>query len=182
MKTTTRAAALLTTLLLAPFAVGHPPAADPHAGCLQYWGPGPADPTVVVQQMLSYLDPVGTSLGCNPATDIAEFGSHAPACPPPPFIGPIPGAFCGPVVPPGGVEDCTWWPGLMTVPTELVIGYDPKFTGFVPPPGPVWGHYPPGSWSAPNPYPVSARIIAFPTNVQIGSGALAPGDWHNVGC
>lgn len=170
-------------LLLPALAMGHPPAVDTHAGCLQPFNrPAPAVPTVVVQQTLSYLDFLGTSLAC-PAAATAEWGSHSPPCPAPPFVGPIPGAFCGPLVPAGGFATCTWWPGLNTVPTELVIGFDPKpFGGVVVPPGPVFGSYPPGSWAAPNPYPTTARVIAFPTNIQVGTGVLAPGDWNNVGC
>ena len=174
-------------LLLPSLAVGHPPGADPHAACVEPF-PHKGVPTpMVTVRLTSYLDVLGASpLPCGAAAT-AEFGSHSPACPAPPFVGAIPGAYCGPVVGPGMMANCEWAPGVMTVPTELVIAFDPQpYAGFVTPAAPAYGPYPPGPWSPPNPYGVPARVIAFPTNVALppdpAAGALPGGDWHWVGC
>lgn len=180
-------------MLVPALAAGHPPAVDPHNSCMQpNHVAAPRTPPVLVQQTLSYLAPLGTSLPCGAAAT-AEFGSHAPGCPPPPWTGPMPGGYCGPMVAPGGTATCTWWPNVNTVKTELVIGFDGLPNG---PNGfvdlvtqgerPVWGSFPPGGWRVPNPYPVWARVIAFPTNIALppdpSAGALAPGDSNYVVC
>lgn len=180
--------------LLPALASGHPPGADPHNSCLQPRDEaGPASPPVLVQQTLSYLAPLGTSpLPCGPAAT-AEFGSHAQQCPPPPWTGPVAGAYCGPMVGAGLTATCTWNLNVMTVPTRLVIGFDGLPAG---PNGfvslvadgerPVFGPYGPGSWRVINPYGVPARVMAFPTNVAMppdpAAGVLAPGDSNWVTC
>lgn len=188
MRRTFWTTALAVALMVLPaLAAGHPPVADPHNSCLQpFQRAGPKTPPVRVVDTLSYLAPLGSGLPCTPA-DVAEWGSHAPPCPPPPFVGPIPGAYCGPVIPGGALITCTWVPVLNTVPTELVIGFDGLGggpNGFVNLAGqgerPVWGTHPPGAWTVVNPYGVPARVIAFPTN--IGGPALAPGDLNDVFC
>lgn len=198
------------TLTLAPaLASAHPPAFDPHNSCVvRYDHQGTTTPLVLVQDTLSYLWPKGRSLPCPDSfkyglgPTIAEWGSHAGACPPPPFEGAINGAYCGPVIPPWpATATCAWFPLLNSVPTGLIIGFD----GFRPPapgvPGqdgfvnfmtsgeaPVYGPFPPSptpinpiGWTVPNPYGVQARVIAFPTNTDM-SGRLAPGDLNLIQC
>lgn len=186
-------ALLGAALLLPAIAIAHPPAVDPHNSCLQRNAhEGKPTPPVLVKQTLSYLAPLGTSLNCQP-NDWIEWGSHADRCPPLPFIGPVAGAYCGPGVPPMGTATCTWWPVQNSVPTELVIGFDGLGGG---PNGfvnlvaqgerPAWGTFPPGAWQVFNPYPVGARVIAFPTNIALPpdplAGALAPGDLNDIIC
>lgn len=183
MRIVTRSLVLTALVLVVPaLAVGHPPAADPHAGCLQNVGqPGPAQPMAVVNGLFSYLAPLGVSLAC-PAVAASEWGSHAAACPPPGFVGPAGGVFCGPVIPAGGFATCSWALGANPVPVELVIGFEPwPFpAGVVAPPGPVYGTFPAGSWTVPNPFGVPARVMAFPTNMV--NGQMFPGAWNWVGC
>jgi hypothetical protein len=188
--------------LTLPLVGAHPPAPDPHNSCVSPVGqPGPFSLPVLVRGTLSYLAPLGTSIpacmGPGPfGPYTSEWGSHAPACPPPPFVGAIPGAYCGPLVPPGGTGTCSWIPVLNTVPTQLIVGWD----GYIPPgaPGldgfvnvvttggaevPVFGPFLPGAWTVPNPYPVPARVIGFPTDVgPFPPGTLAPGDLNLVIC
>lgn len=179
-------------LLLPALANAHPPAGDPHNSCLQrdahQWEP---TPPVLVKQTLSYLAPLGTSLPCQPG-DWIEWGSHSPACPALPWVGPIAGAYCGPGVGPGLTATCTWWPVQNSVPTELVIGFD----GRGGPNGrvnlitdgerPAYGTFPPGAWRVVNPYPVGARVIAYPTNIALPpdplAGVLAPNDLNDIIC
>lgn len=192
------------------FAGAHPPAADPQNSCVvKYEHPGTVD-VVPVVGTLSYLAPLGTSLPCPGATNwgptLAEWGSHASPCPALPFVGPVAGAYCGPLVAPGGFATCALVSVVNTVPTGLIIGFD----GFVPPgaPGqdgvvnflssgevPVFGPFPPSlmpdpaiggsttGHTVPNPYPVSARVIAYPTDIgPYPPGTLAPTDLNLVKC
>lgn len=184
-------------LVLLPFAIllpalvaAHPPAADPHNSCLVDKGvSGPPTPPVLVSGTHSYLAPAGTSLPCAPTF---EWGSHAKACAGGGgVVGPVPGAYCGPIVPAGGTATCTWTPVVNTVPTRLVIGFDVTFNGLVrhvegekmvfggpAPPG-----FPPGSWTVPNPYGVAAPVIAFPTAIgPFPPGLTAPNDQNLVIC
>lgn len=186
-------AILLAALLLPALAWGHPPAADPHNSChVRDDHRGDPTPPVPVQGTLSYLDALGASpLPCVVPPDAGEFGSHADPCPPPPFTGPAFGVYCGPVVPPAASATCTWRPVQNTVPTELIIGFDAKpFNGRVnlvaDGERPVFGPYAPGSWTVWNPYAVSGRVMAFPTNVAPPGdplwGVLAPNDVNEVIC
>lgn len=187
-------------------AVAGPPAFDPHNSCVAsvvFTGPFVLPPLPAVPATFSHFAPLGTSLpacfGPGPfAPYVSEWGGHGAGCPAPPFVGAVAGAYCGPVIPPGFFATCSWIPVLNTVPTGLVIGFD----GFAPGgfPGadgfvnlfasgevPVFGPYPPSTstipptgWSAPNPYPVPARVIAFPTDL-VGAG-FAGGDSNLIVC
>lgn len=185
--------ALVGAALVPTLAMGHPPGADPHNSCYVKKGEmGPFTPPVAVQGTVSYVDALWTTpLNCDPAVDQGEWGSHADACPAPPFTGPMFGVYCGPVVAPGAAWTCTWSPVWNEVPTELVIGYDIKpYSGWVnlaiEGERPVFGPFPPGSWTTWNPYPAYARIMAFPTNVAPPGdplhGVMAPGDVNDVVC
>ena len=173
---------LLLLLALAPAASAHPPAADPHNSCTgNPFFLGPPVPTFPIPMVNSYLGPSPASLPC---AGPAEVGSHEGPCPPLPFVGVAGNKFCGPLVPAGGAATCTWAPvipGTQAI-VQLVVGFDGNLDGLVtvvPPPiggpleFPVSGPIPPGSWTIPNPLPVKARVIAYPTDVALG-GAILP--------
>jgi hypothetical protein len=188
----------LSFALVAPVTSAHPPAADPHNGCVAYVqkpAPQPAPSTLVVGT-LGYFAPLRTSLPCaettpngrdpfgNPVTQ--EWGSHAASCRGV-VNAAVGGAYCGPFVPPGGVVTCSWSPVLNSVPTGLVIGFDLNRDGFqnlVPTNVEPWvyGPYTPfqPAWTVPNPYGGFAQAIAFPT--QLSGATLAPGDLNLVAC
>lgn len=180
--------------ILALSGAAHPPAADLQQACLVPGGfGGNLVVATTVKGTLSYLSPAGASIpGCAPF--IAEWGSHAPPCPPAPFIGPIAGAFCGPMVLPGGVVECTWTPIVNTVPTKLVVGLDvPKHNGMInvltPGEMNVYGPYNPsaivGTAVVANPLNVPVRAIAYPTTdsgLLFPPMTLAPGDINQVDC
>lgn len=182
----------LATIGLVGSGIAHPPAADPSNACVlapRMYPQGLVP--VLVQGTLSYIAPLGTSLPCGPPA-ISEWGSHAPPCPAPPFVGAAPGEYCGPVVPPGGAVLCTWVPVLNTVPTRLYVGWDLApfdgfvnfFTGETVIYGPMTFNIPGVTgWFVANPYATSARAIAYPTNIgPYPPGAVAPGDQNLVIC
>ena len=198
-------------VLAPPLTSAHPPSVDSHNSCVvKVLNVTTTSPLVPVLRTLSYLAPLGTSLPCPGATPwgptVAEWGSHASACTG--GEGAILGAYCGPVVPPGGFATCAWFPIADSVPTGLIIGFDGYLAPFPPPgkpglPGmdgfvsfatagelPVFGPFPasptignPIGWTVPNPYPVPARVIAFPTDVgPYPPGALGTADVNLVQC
>ena len=184
--------ALAALAVVSTTALAHPPAVDNHNTCLRkegtYLGPASA---LAVTGVLSYLSGPGGSLPCQPG-DVLEFGSEAGACPAWPTVGPIPGAYCGPLVAPGGTATCRW---ETTNPIErpeaaLVIAFDrssgvvlPVFSGFVnlalEGERPGFGPFGPGEWRVTNPYPASARVIGFPTSQD---GLLWPADLNELEC
>jgi hypothetical protein len=192
----------LSFALVAPVASAHPPAGDPHNGCVAYVqkpAAAPAPNTLVVGTV-SYFAALRASLPCgegtpnsrdpfgNPAT--LEWGSHAASCKGV-VNAAVNGAYCGPLVPPGGAVTCSWTPVLNTVPTGLVIGWDVNRDGFqnlVPTNAEPWvyGPYPQfqPAWTVLNPYPAPAQAIAFPTQTAplFPGAALAPGDLNLVAC
>lgn len=122
---------------------------------------------------------------------VAEWASHAGGCAlgtilPAIVEGPIPGAYCGPFVPPGGTATCTWTPIPNTVPTGLVMGFEGSGNwlirlgdGEVP----VFGPFLPGSWSVTSPTPCFAKVMAFPTNLLPHPAAMdAPLDPNLIRC
>jgi hypothetical protein len=185
----------------------HPPWTDLHNGCnvpavAGGGAPPPKDPVVGT---LGYFAPLGSFPTPCPAGTVQEWGSHAAPCPThSTVVGPVPGAYCGPVIPVGGFAKCAWTPVLNTVPTGIVIGWDIYHGNGIPPdglqnyyvstfptPAPwrepwVYGPYPPspGVWAIPNPYPLPARVIAFPTQLTSNTpiGALGSADVNLVTC
>lgn len=201
MNRTLLAAALVLVALVPAFALAHPPAFDPHNSCVVRDGKPAEDvPRVPVDGTLSYLELAGRSLPCKRDFHYSEFGSHAKDCPPPPTVGAIAGAYCGPLVLPGDTATCSWKPVLLRYPQEIygfIIAFDRPagplptlYNGFIrfsDGEVPVFGPFPPGAWTVPNPYPGEiARVIAFPTNAALppdpSAGALSPADLHEVGC
>lgn len=192
----------LSFVLVAPAASAHPPAGDPHNGCVVYvqkTAPQPV-PTTLVTGTLGYFAALRTSLPCGEGTPnyrdpfgnlvTQEWGSHAASCKGV-VNAAVPGAYCGPLVPPGGSVTCSWTPVLNSVPTGLVIGWDQNRDGFqnlVPTNAEpfVYGPYTQfqPAWVVANPYPVPAQAIAFPTqtNPLFPGAALAPGDLNLVSC
>lgn len=191
---------LLVLVATFSLASAHPPAADPQNSCLLDYGfPGGPSPFPLVDQTLTYLAPIPTSLiAClappppappgftpYPSSYVAEWGSHADPCPGAGVT--VRGAYCGPVVPPGGTATCTWQPDINTVPTMLTIGFDRTGDGRVDVlfngETPVFGPFPPGPWKVPNPYPVPAQVIGYPTSmIPFVPGTLAPSDANWVVC
>lgn len=148
---------------------------------------------VLVKGTISYvgnrgLDPPAPMFQC-PANLFgfpSWWGSKAAACPV--AVGAIAGAYCGPSIPAAGIATCMIKLGLNTVPTALTIGFDVggdqkiTLTGLelnvaapLIPVGPI------GQWTVANPYPVAARVIAYPTD-SLPGGALPPGDSNMVTC
>src|ERR1051325_538606 len=184
--------AILGFVLLPSLVLAGPPAGDLHNSCVTpagAMGPFTLPPLPTVPATMSHFMPLGTSLpacfalgpGMAPfAPYVSEWGGHGPGCPPPPFVGAITGAYCGPVIPPGGAATCSWVPVFNTVPTGLVLGFGavgalpPLFPPPPPPalpvtPGfvnlavsgelPVFGPFPPSTstlpptgWTVFNPY------------------------------
>lgn len=191
----------LAFVLVTPLTSAHPPAADPHNGCLtklQRPAPQPA-PGAPVIGTLSYFANPGTSLKCGQGTElfrdpfgnpvVGEWGSHAAPCPGVHVA--VSGAYCGPIVPPFGAVSCSWTPVLNTVPTGLVIGFDVNGDGlqnFAPTGAEPWVYGPytqfPTAWTVQNPYGVPAQAIAFPTqtNPLFPGAGLAPFDVNRVIC
>lgn len=191
-----RTTLLLAALLIAsvPYvATAHPPVADPQDSCLLRTAKdAPPLQPVNVPGTLTYLAPLGTS---NPACAMPppsppippalaytdEWGSHANTCAG--ILGPIPGAYCGPIVPALGTATCTWAPVFNTVQTALTIGFDQDGDGLV-----RWGGgdvytvgpFPQGTFRVPNFYNVPAQVIGYPTSLN--GGMLAPGDTNRVVC
>jgi hypothetical protein len=175
----------LALLAQAPWVAAHPPAIDPQNSCtappfLDVPGGG----GVPVGGTLSYLGPAtGAPLSCPFGS--SEWGSHAATCPVVPIVGTVPGAFCGPLVPPGGVAVCSFSRYSNTVWTYLYAGWDlPPYDGrinkLVSGESPVYGSILDNSVAViPNLSAVSARIIAYPTAVF---GVIAPGDINLVLC
>lgn len=107
-----------------------------------------------------------------------------PTLPCPVAVGPQPGQYCGPTIPPFSKAVCTWFPVVNTVPTGLFAGYDYNGDGHVwfPSGERVQGPIPPfpAAGVVVNPTPLPGRLIAYPTNMA--SMAPAPGDLNLVFC
>lgn len=176
-----------TVVLLPTLALGHPAGFDPHNACLAPGAfPGPFTPGPTVIGTWGYVDFVGT-LPC-PGFTPPWGDDSAAACLLPPFTGPIPGMYCGPLVLPFLSTTCSWAPLVNTVPTGLVIGFDEfPYDGTVNlvtgGEGPAVGPFPPGAWTVVNTNALPARVIAYPTDLSTpGVPITAGADTNAVIC
>ena len=112
------------------------------------------------------------------------FHSFANACQAPPFVGSVPGAYCGGMVAASATTRCMWAPVLNGVETKLYVGFDLNADGHITmgagetvvgPMDPA-----PAQYIVTNQASQSGRTIAFPTNVE--SQEQRPSDESLVGC
>lgn len=189
------AAILVPAGLAPPLVSGHPPSADVHNGCLRATGAwSNATASLPSNGTLSYLMPLGTSMSCSTSMgDSDEWASEAAPCPPLPFVGPVPGAYCGPAVLPFGTATCDWISYTTWLKTQLVVGFDANTGSLAIPNGAasftadgerrVFGPFQDGEWVVSNPHPTVARVIGFPTNVDPGlAGQTFPGTYNELEC
>lgn len=113
---------MLTALALTALAV--PPGVDSAANYCFYLV-GPELPPVPATTPV----PGPWPNGYGPGDCGHSFLSTTPACPPPPYVGPWSGQYCGPLVPPGAQVVCTAnaGPGVRLV--ALVAGFDTTLDG-----------------------------------------------------
>lgn len=176
---------ILAFALLPTFASAHPPAADPDNACVGLRATaGTPSATSTVPAVLSYVAPSGTSIPLCRAFGPIEWGGHA-SCGSVLVVGPVAGAYCGPLVLAGATATCTWtWAGGVHKAVTpdflgLVIGFDtPLYNGMISMTlereGPVTTPLAPGAWTVTNPYNEPARVLAFPTNTAMpGAGPYA---------
>lgn len=178
---------MIACLLMFGLIVVAPTATATAAGC-SLPNPGPMVPTPwkVIPPFLNALGPAACTVtpvlgppGPAPTATGLVFTSGAPPCPPIPFVGPLPGELCGPLVPAFTTMHCTaTWAGPIDQPRlyGLVIGLD-YVVGLtadgnvnqiggtdIEPLRHNGGFQPAMTYSVQitNPLPVDARVIAYP--------------------
>lgn len=97
------------------------------------------------------------------------FTSAAKDCPGGGFVGPVDGAYCGPLVPPGHVVRCSFDPvGPLAPHTVLVVGFDVDDDGYVDVGTSELAALPMdstrGAWEVTNVFHKEVAIIAYPTS------------------
>lgn len=187
--------AVLLAALAASAALATPPAASLAFACKASFGGGSPDApladTYGVAGTLSWIGAIGTWCSIDTLT------SAAPPCPPPPYVGPVPGAFCGPWIPPGTEFTCDWTIVRADSPNaRLVVGFESRtmvggaWDGNVgpadatgmgePPDGYASGPFGEGAWRMANPATYDIRVIAYPAHER--EARLSPGDLHLLNC